>query len=74
MVGGFGSEGPGKAVRSRKEHGKPVDDSLLHDLSPLGCEHIDLKRLPGQCFTIEVRCWVAARQPVGSEHLTIFCG
>ena len=31
-----------KAVRSLKQHGKPVDDSLLQHLSPLGWEHINL--------------------------------
>jgi hypothetical protein len=31
-----------KAVRSLKEHGQPVDDSLLQHLSPLGREHINL--------------------------------
>lgn len=31
-----------KAVRSLKEHGQPVDDSLLQHLSPLGWEHINL--------------------------------
>jgi hypothetical protein len=31
-----------KAVRSLKQHGRSVDDSLLQHLSPVGWEHINL--------------------------------